>query len=396
MKANDCSVVVNTGFKYSGNNYMNWSIVLKKIPVRTSLKTVHTAVSEFDKIVKIRMQLVGLWQKAIVDLENQNQADLLASKWSILIGKDVVCVIRADMDKQTWDARDEFRALFYTLPMRTTAHNLWGFIGLVSGKTCVIDHNSVSYLCGHCTTVCFGSRSDLVDVMKMTPIIKSVGLCWSCLSLALCLVCKCPGYTSLTCVLVKDNSTLKKKKAPLSTHDWARLANIYAKKSAPISYPLSFSGKTWALVVGAFSGVSSHQVSSFGSIEHGKLLFLVVNDLERQLIGIENSLISLMRQIVKLAKRLDLLVLAVSQSSFGCQLPVTPLSQNQGEDIVMGVDLGKATSGKTVVFKNSSASLHVIKLENMLKSLFRSVLSLFAHFDSLALAGGAFSLSISQ
>ncbi|KAG9285096.1 hypothetical protein G9A89_009907 [Geosiphon pyriformis] len=263
--ANDCGVVMNTGLKHPGNNHINWSIVLKKIPVGTSLKTVHAAVSEFGKIVKIRMQLVGLWQKAIVNLENQNQADLLAFKWSILIGKDVVCVVRAD----------------------------------------------------------------------------GVGLCWFRLFLALCLVCKCPDHTSLTCVSVKNDSTLKKKKALLSMHDQARLANIYAKKFAPISHPLSFNGKIWASVVGASPGVFSHQ----------------------------SSLISLVRQIVELAKRLDLLMLAVSQSSPGCQLPMTPPLQNQEEDIVMRADSGEAISGKIAAFKDSSVSSHVIKLENMLEGL---------------------------
>ncbi|KAG9286905.1 hypothetical protein G9A89_012455 [Geosiphon pyriformis] len=366
--ANDYDIVVNTGLKCPGNNCMNRSIVLKKILVGTSLKTVHAAVSEF----------------AIVNLEDQNQADLLASKWSILIGKDVVCVARADVDKQMWNARNEYRALFYTLPMGTTAHNLWDFIGSVSRKTCVIDHNSVSYSCAHCATVCFGSRFDLVDAIK------------SYLSLVLCLVCKYSGHTSLICVLVKDDSTLKKKKALFFMHDRARLANIYAKKSVPISHPLSFGGKTWTSVVGASSNVSFHQVSSFGSIEHSKLLPSVVNDLERQLIGIKNNFISLVEQIVELAKRLDSLMLTVSQSSSECQLLVTSLSQNQEEDIVMGANLGEATSDKTAAFKDFSVSSHVIKLENMLEDFFRSVLSLFAHFDSLALAGDAFFLPISQ
>ncbi|KAG9294057.1 hypothetical protein G9A89_004925 [Geosiphon pyriformis] len=98
--ANDRGIMVNTNLKCPGDNCMNRTIVLKKILVETSVEAVHVVVSEFGKIKMIKMQLVGLWQKVIVELEDQTQADLLASKWSILIGKDAVHVARTDIDKQ--------------------------------------------------------------------------------------------------------------------------------------------------------------------------------------------------------------------------------------------------------------------------------------------------------
>ncbi|KAG9299577.1 hypothetical protein G9A89_020748 [Geosiphon pyriformis] len=70
--ANDHGVVINTNFKHPGNNYMNWAIVLKKIPVGTSVEAVRAVVSEFGVIKIIKMQLVDLWQKAIIELEDQN------------------------------------------------------------------------------------------------------------------------------------------------------------------------------------------------------------------------------------------------------------------------------------------------------------------------------------
>ncbi|KAG9300738.1 hypothetical protein G9A89_023536 [Geosiphon pyriformis] len=99
--ANDHDVVVNTNLKRPGNNHLNQAIVLKEILVGTSVEAVHAAVSKFEKIKTIKIQLVGLWQKAIIELEDQTQADLLASKWSILIGKNAVHVARADIDKQS-------------------------------------------------------------------------------------------------------------------------------------------------------------------------------------------------------------------------------------------------------------------------------------------------------
>ncbi|KAG9300032.1 hypothetical protein G9A89_018309 [Geosiphon pyriformis] len=122
--ANKHGIVINTDLKCPGYNHTNQTIVLKEISVRTSIEAVRAAVSEFGIIKSIKMQLVGLWQKAFVKLEDQNQANLLAFMWSILIGKDAVYVARADIDKQTWDSRNRFRTLFYTLLVGMNAHNL--------------------------------------------------------------------------------------------------------------------------------------------------------------------------------------------------------------------------------------------------------------------------------
>ncbi|KAG9295880.1 hypothetical protein G9A89_006619 [Geosiphon pyriformis] len=385
--ANDHGVVINTNLKHLLNNHMDRAIVMKKIPVETSMEAVHAAVFKFGLIKSIKMQLVGLWQKAIVKLENQNQADFLASKWSILIGKDAVCVARADVDKQTWNSRDKFKALLYTLPVRTNAHDLWDFIDSVGEKTCVIDRNPVSYVCARCAIVCFRSESDLVSVMAATPVIKGIGLHWSCLSLALCSVCGLSGHTSFNCVLVKIGSTLRGRKTPLSAQD---------QKSAPISYPLVFSGKTWASVVGAPLVCNSHGVGSLLSSDNvSKPLPSAADDLEKRLVCIESSLVSLMGQIGELAKKLESFMPAVSQPSPGCQLPVTPPSQNQGKDIVMGVSLGDATSNKTAAILGSTVLLEVVKLENILEGLSASVMILLACLDGLALAGGALPLSLS-
>ncbi|KAG9291897.1 hypothetical protein G9A89_004835 [Geosiphon pyriformis] len=296
-----------------------------------------------------------------------------------------------------WDARDEFRALLYTLPMDTTTHDLWNFIGLVDRKTCVIECSSVSYVRAYCATVCFNSEGSLVQAMANTPVIKGVGLCWSHLTTALCSICRNSGHTSLTCCSAGVSSSPRSKRAPLSAQDQLHLAKIYEKKSAPISRPLAFGGKIWASVVGkplplaSFSGLAQS-----GSVSYGKPLPIVSGKLEDHLKNIESSLVSLAGQIGKLAKRLNLFMLAVSQPSPGCQLPVTPSSQNQGEDIVMRVSSDDATSDKTAAVTGSTASPEVVKLENMLEGLSASVMSLSARLDGLALAGSALPLPLSQ
>ncbi|KAG9289722.1 hypothetical protein G9A89_014457 [Geosiphon pyriformis] len=355
--ANDHSVVVNTDFKCPNNIRTNRDIVLKKIPVGTSMEAVHTAVSEFGIIKKIRMQLVGLWQKVIIKIEDQNQADLLANKWSIFIGKDAVHVARADVNKQIWDSRDRFRALFYTLPVGTNAHDLWDFLDLVGEKTCVIDCNSVNYTRACYTFVGFGSEDVLLQTMTNMPIIKGVHLYWLHLFTALCSSCNSLGHMSLVCKSDGVSLGPKSKKAPLLAQDQFRLAKIYEKKSVPIFRLLAFGSKTWTSVVGSPPlGTSCGYDSQLGSIGIGKSLPPVVNNLEKH----------------ELAKRLDLFVLAVFQPSPRCQLLM--------DDIVMGEGSGKATYGKTAMLVNLS-------LKTILEGLSASVLSLSACFDGLVLAG---------
>ncbi|KAG9295877.1 hypothetical protein G9A89_006616 [Geosiphon pyriformis] len=374
--ANDRGVVVNTDLKRSA---------------------VHAAVTEFGIIKLIKMQLVGLWQKAIIELENQDQADFLASKWSIFIGKDAIRVAKADIDKQLWDARDKFRALLYTLPMGTTAHDLWDFIGSIGEKTCFINRNPISYSRARCATVCFSSEVELGNAMATTPVIKSFGLHWSCLSLASCAVCEKFGHTSLGCRTVKGAEIAGDRKALFSVQDQFRLAKIYARRSAPISRPLAFGGKTWALVVSAPSAPSlSGGKASSGSIVDGKPTPSVAKDLEKRLVSIEDSLVSLAKQIDGLAKRLDLLVLVVPQPGHRCWLPVVATPQNSESNVTLDMDLSMADGHESATIVDSSTSPHVVKLENMLEGLSKSVLILSARFDSLALAGGANFQSPSQ
>ncbi|KAG9303424.1 hypothetical protein G9A89_013750 [Geosiphon pyriformis] len=98
--------------------------------------------------------------------------------------------------------------------------------------------------------------------------------------------------------------------------------------------------------------------------------------------ALECSLTSLTKQIDKLAKRLDALGPMVSQPSPGCQLLVTPSSQNQGVDIVMSESLSAAISGEVVAGAVSFDVSVVSKLEDSMKCLMKTVLNLLAKVDS--------------
>ncbi|KAG9284981.1 hypothetical protein G9A89_009791 [Geosiphon pyriformis] len=199
------------------------------------------------------------------------------------------------------------------------SYDLSGLLESYGGKTCFIGHNPFSYVYNQCAVICFENEASKLAAVGLIPVFKSVNLCWAGFCLAYCTQYIQFGHITANCSV--DGS----------------------------------------------SGVLSS-----GSIDNGKPLFLVVNNLEKQLVSIKSSLVSLMGQI--------------------------------GEDIVMGVGSGEsacnetttATATATYTAKDSSMSLHVVKLKNMLEGLAASVLNLSARFDSLALAADILPQSPSQ
>ncbi|KAG9297310.1 hypothetical protein G9A89_001999 [Geosiphon pyriformis] len=94
-------IVVNGDLK-KANIHLNWEVVIKEIPVDLPKVAVESVFSKFGKIVSTRMQLISLWQKARIEFESSEVASLVTSKWSVLVGKDSVCIVLAVSDKQMW------------------------------------------------------------------------------------------------------------------------------------------------------------------------------------------------------------------------------------------------------------------------------------------------------
>ncbi|KAG9295124.1 hypothetical protein G9A89_006105 [Geosiphon pyriformis] len=78
-KAEKAKILVNTNFKKS-SKHSDWAVVIKKIPVGTSAEAVRAVLSKFGIIKLIKMQLVRLWQKAVIEFEWVDYADLVAAK----------------------------------------------------------------------------------------------------------------------------------------------------------------------------------------------------------------------------------------------------------------------------------------------------------------------------
>ncbi|KAG9285948.1 hypothetical protein G9A89_002368 [Geosiphon pyriformis] len=247
--ARENGIIVNTDLKKQ-EVHSDWAVVIKKIPIDMPKEMIIAAVSEYGQIVSIKVQLIGLWQKAVVEFAESSQADLLASKWSFLIEKNSVHVAKTVGDHETWAFRDQFRVLFFTLPVGMTAHDLGTLLEGAGKKTCVINHLLKTGNRTRCAVVCFESNKAMELAFCMEPIFGGMKLLWARLDLVCCERCGKFGHSALECD--------------------AGLAKLYAKKKVSISCSVAFGGKSWAQVVSialAFHGF--YDGSGSGSLLFG-------------------------------------------------------------------------------------------------------------------------------
>ncbi|KAG9297818.1 hypothetical protein G9A89_000123 [Geosiphon pyriformis] len=223
-------ILVNIDVK-KPNIHSDWEVIVKKIPVDLLRLVIESVFSKFGHVISIRMQLIGLWQKALVKFESSNSV-LMDHHWTLL----------------------------YTIPIGTTAHDLSDLVNFYGGKTCFIGCNPSSYMYNRCVIVCFANKAFKLAVIGSIPVYKGVNLHWAGLSLAYCAKCECFGHISNMC-LVGENSGVHHRQV-VSSQDQICLANIYKRKQAPVVCLVSFGGKTWVQVA---SDLSSHVFSSVPS-----------------------------------------------------------------------------------------------------------------------------------
>ncbi|KAG9301079.1 hypothetical protein G9A89_012462 [Geosiphon pyriformis] len=212
------------------------SIIWASFTSNSSLAlTKQLAVFE-NLVINADLKKFGIYLSKLA-IESALITGLVVSKWSILL-----------------DLRNSYCALLYTLLMGMTAHNLLDLIQSYGGKTCYISRNLESYTQTHCAVVCFDSDNTREAAICFTLVFRSVNLVWAGLFFPKCAVCGNFGHVLFGCKSGEKNSGQDsiKKKFLCSDLNKRRLVLIYAKKQAPVSYLVFFSGVTWASVVSSF------------------------------------------------------------------------------------------------------------------------------------------------
>ncbi|KAG9287634.1 hypothetical protein G9A89_023984 [Geosiphon pyriformis] len=156
---------INSNLKKQGI-HLDRTVVIKKIPMDMPKEIIVTALAEFGEIKLIKIQLIGLWQKAVVEFAK------LAS-------------------------RDQFRALLFTLLVEMTAHNLGTLLERVNGKTYIINCslNSGNRIC--CAVIGFESKDAMESAYCTELIFGGIKLSWVKLDLVCCEKCGCLGHFAL-------------------------------------------------------------------------------------------------------------------------------------------------------------------------------------------------------
>ncbi|KAG9294262.1 hypothetical protein G9A89_021621 [Geosiphon pyriformis] len=291
----------------------------EKIMVNNNVRkvTVGSVFSKFGKIVSIKIQLIGLWQKTLMEFESPEVASLVASKW------------------------DQYRALLYTLPVGITAHDLSDLLDSYGEKTCFIGRNLSSYVHNRCAVVCFADKAFKLAAINSIPVFKGMSLWWTGLFLACCAKCEQFGYVSNVCSVGGNSGACSKRM--VTPQDRVCLANIYKKKQALIIHSVSFGGKTWAQVAGGFfSYVVSSDPSGAGMSLGAKPVLLVSNSLGdscliKQLASLEHFLELLADQVSNILKKLSFMELVplVSGLRASSMVVATPVAANIDSDMAI-------------------------------------------------------------
>ncbi|KAG9300521.1 hypothetical protein G9A89_002399 [Geosiphon pyriformis] len=341
------------------NSCSDREVIVKEIPVDLPKLAIETVFSRFGKIVSIKVQLIGLWQKALVEYESSEIADLVAARWSVLMGKD------------------SHQALLYTLPVGTNAHDLSNLLESYGGKTCYIGCNPSSYVRDRCAVICFSDEASKLAAIGTVPVFRNVSLHWAGLSLASCAHCKQFGHVSVNCSLGMYSGVQGRKM--VSEQDRVHLAGIYKKKSAPVTHPVSFGEKTWAQVAGS----SLSRVVSSGapgvSLVSGLMAFPMDSssssaaDLGGRLAVLERSVEILLDQVSLILKKLsfvDLVPLASSPSALPLVSPTAVVSDmDPGLELdgtlLSSVSFSSNVGGLVVDFSLSSSKVLTAKIGSL-------------------------------
>ncbi|KAG9300256.1 hypothetical protein G9A89_011329 [Geosiphon pyriformis] len=355
------------------------AVVIKKIPMDMPKEMIVTTVSEYGQIVSIKVQLIGLWQKAVVEFAKSSQANQLAAKWSFLIGKDSVHMAKAVKNRETWASRDQYRALLFTLPVGTTAYDLGN---LLARAIC-------------CAVVCFENDKDLESVFCTESVFGGVKLSWIRLDLVWCERCGKLGHSVLKC----DAEILHSPK----------LSKSFKKVCVPISRPAAFGGKSWAQVVflasssnGLYFGSGpgfGFSLGITGLVGHSFLTGPVGSILETRLASLEHSLELFTNKVSDIINKLNSLCLVLLALASSSQPLVAPGSVDMkfGSDMVLdepdsvivpsfsvfsGASSLGLNSSKILTSKVGCLELKLVALKALVCSVLKKLDQMYAGSDS--------------
>ncbi|KAG9284841.1 hypothetical protein G9A89_003764 [Geosiphon pyriformis] len=316
-------------------------------------------------------------QEAVVKFTNSNQANLLVSKWSFLIGKDSVHVAKTVDNWKIWTSRNQYKVLLFILPIRIIVHNLGNFLEGAGKKTCFINHSLETGNKIHYTVVCFDSNKALEFVFYVEPIFGGVKLFWARIDLVWCEKCGKCNHSALECdapvtSIFKPSRPFKKV---VSDEHYLQLAKLYKRRNIPISCPAVFV----VLLAGCFD--SSCSTSGSGSFFSGisgsnsGLSLVLAGDsfLSAWLVFLEYSLELLADQVSGILKKLssvELVLLVLPSCAPSLATPVSlvlylNMDMTLNSVLMLSASFFLAASNIISDFSSSSSQVLMSKIDSL-------------------------------
>ncbi|KAG9305810.1 hypothetical protein G9A89_001099 [Geosiphon pyriformis] len=351
----------------------------KEINVNSNLKKQEVYSDQAIVIKEFPMdmpkEMIIAAQKTVVEFTKLEQAKQLASRWSFLIGKDLVHVAMVMRDWDTWIFRDHFRVLLFTLLVETTAHNLSTLLKETGKKTCVINCFLETGNWVHYAIIGFESENELESAFCTKPIFGGVRLFWTRLDLVQCKKCGKFGHLALE----YDASAALEFVSSRKT-----LAKLYVRKNVSIFHPATFGDKSWAQVSGFGSGFFSSGISDLS----GSSSFVLANNLSLNAYLTSLKFSGIMHKL----SGMELVPLALLSSSGSL---ITPVNINLDLTFDMVLDSSETVPAYfSVVSALEFSSLKILTtkmgcLESKLVALEASISSVLAKLDQLCAGSGS-------
>ncbi|KAG9291103.1 hypothetical protein G9A89_012975 [Geosiphon pyriformis] len=372
--ARERGIIINTNLKKSGV-CSDQTVVIKKILMDTPKKMIVTTVVEFGNIKSIKIQLIDIWQKAVIKFTESMH------------------VAKAVRDRDIWASRDHFRAFLFTLPVGTTTHNLGTLLDRTGSKTCIINRSLDTGNKFCCAVIGFEFKKNLNLAFRTKPVFGDMQLLWTRLDLVWYGKCGHFGHSALECNAsvgsMPLSSSVKSFKDFVSEERHLQLAKLYKKKEVSISCPVAFVVLVASPLSRGFLAGSSSNFLPFSYHNIGDVSFL-----NKHLASLEHSLELFSDQMFTIVRHLDSAELVPLVSSSFVSFPNAFASSASGLDsdmVLDGTSILFALSFSTVdvgvhVFSSSSSRILTSKvggLESKLAFLKVFIGLVLAHLDDL-------------
>ncbi|KAG9286815.1 hypothetical protein G9A89_012365 [Geosiphon pyriformis] len=260
---------------------------------------------------------------------------------------DLVCVAIAMGDHNIWASRDQFRALLFTLPVRTTAHDLGILLDRAGEKTYIINCLLNSGNQVHCAVVGFEFEEDLESAYYTELIFGGIKLSWTRLDLVCCKNYGCFDHSTMKC-----NATTTSNTKPLKLNGVKLVPLVPAFKVESPIVPASVVLMSDAYMI---LDISLSSLPPSSSDVEGKTVDLGLSSskvLTSKVGGLEFKMIALEVSISSILGKLDLLCVNTGFLFADVQVFIT------------GLDVGFCGVEVAVIMDNSLAR-HVSKVKKI-------------------------------